>query len=156
MKNIITIIALTVCITATAQFGPSLTTYFPISNTVPAASFLIVNTSATNNANVSVTNAPAMLNSYVISDFYSTATNAVNWTSNNLYSGIVKLKSGSASYFITNAAFGTNSLAQVSILDDDATITSAKALNIATNVIQFKANGNAAADCRLGWKLISK
>lgn len=153
--KIITLLAALLTITASAQFGPSLTTYFPISNSVPATSFFIVNTPATN-VNMSVTNVPALLDSFVVAQYYATATNVVAWTSNNLYSGIVKLKSGSASYFITNSAFGTNSLVLVSILDDDGTITSAKALNIATNVVQIKANGNAAAACRLGWKLISK
>lgn len=88
--------------------------------------------------------------------YYSTAATAVDWTSNNLYAGIVKLSSGNASYYITNTAFGTNTLVHAAILDDDATITSLKVLNIATNIIQIKANGNAAANCRIGWSLIGK
>lgn len=91
-----------------------------------------------------------------VSQYYSLATNVVNWNSNNLYSGIVKLMATSQSYYITNSAFGTNSLVMASILDDDSTLLSLKCLNIATNVVQIKGNAVAAADCRIGWKLISK
>lgn len=114
---------------------------------------------ATNAATAATNGLAATITAGGLSDvaqYYATAATTVNWTSNNLSCGIVKLASGSASYYITNSAFGTNSLVLVTILDDDGTITGAKALNIATNVVRIKANGNAAANCRLGWKLIAK
>lgn len=154
--KLIALSSILVAITALAQFGPSRTTYFPITNAVPAGGFFVINTGPTNNVNVAISNAPALLDSFVVAPYFGTITNVVNWTNDYKWAGIVKLMSGTNSYFITNSAFGTNSLVVVSVLDDDATITSVKALNIATNVVQLKANGSAAANCRLGWKLISK
>jgi hypothetical protein len=87
------------------------------------------------------------------SQYYSTAASAVNWTSNNLYQGKVKLAAGSQNYLVTNSIVTTTSWAMASLNTIDTTAIYVRAFIPSNGVLMLSCPTTATADTIISWEV---